>query len=232
MKNYILQIDTATEVCSVAVSQNGQVLAHVEANEPNIHASKLTIYIEEMMQSVGVEFSDLCAIAVSMGPGSYTGLRIGVSTAKGLCYALDIPLIGINTLESIFEGYASQNTLQTSSVYIPMLDARRMEVYMSAFDSKKKIIQETQAVIVEKDTFDVFKPSQVVLIGSGAAKLKDLFRDSEQVHLDASYKHSAAYLSGKAFERFEQNKFEDLICFEPYYLKEFIATTNKKPILG
>ncbi len=230
MRNYILQIDTATEVCSVSISTEGKLLAELTAEEKNMHASGLTVCIDRLLKSVSLDYADLSAVAVSMGPGSYTGLRIGVSTAKGLCYALDIPLLGVNTLESMYEGYIAKRTGEDNLVYIPMLDARRMEVYMAAFDEQKNCLQKTEAVIVDVNTFDVFAPKNVVLFGSGANKLQELFEGNVQVKIDREYQHSSAYLSGIAFRKFQSKEVEDLIYFEPLYLKEFVATVSKKLI--
>lgn len=226
--NFILQIDTATEICSVSLSSNGVVLAEKSAEEINMHASSLTLYIDLLLAEQEVAYSDLSAVAVSMGPGSYTGLRIGVSTAKGLCYALDIPLLGINTLESMFAGFAQNNTLEDGTLYIPMLDARRMEVYRSVFNSDEHLLENTAAVIVDADTFLSYLPNQVVLFGSGAAKLASLFQDDEKVIIDYDFFHSSAYMAQLANAKLENREFEDLIYFEPFYLKEFVASTPKK----
>lgn len=228
MSNYILQIDTATEICSVSISRNGEFLAEKSSNEANMHASALTGYISLLLSELNLSFSDLSAIAVSMGPGSYTGLRIGVSTAKGLCYALNIPLLGINTLEAMFEGYALTCALQENSMYVPMLDARRMEVYMSIFDNSGRNVKETAAVIIEKDTFDAFKFNQIVLFGSGAIKLGSLFAECKNIKIDTNYRHSSAYLSTLAYRKLQSGIVEDLIYFEPFYLKEFVASIPKK----
>lgn len=230
MCSYILQIDTATEVCSVSLSNNGKLFAELTAEERNMHASGLTVCIDRLLKSVSLDYADLSAVAVSMGPGSYTGLRIGVSTAKGMCYALDIPLLGVNTLESMYEGYIAKNETKDNFVYIPMLDARRMEVYMAVFDDQKNCLQKTEAVIVDADTFDIFAPKNVVLFGSGANKFQELFEGSAQVKIDTEYQHSSAYLSTIAFQKFQNKEVEDLIYFEPFYLKEFVATVSKKLI--
>lgn len=227
MSTYILQIDTATEVCSVSLSLDGQVIHKMEATEPNLHASKLTVFIDELLRNAKWSYADLSAVAVSKGPGSYTGLRIGVSTAKGLCYALDIPLLAVNTLASMFKGYASTYGLADNSLYVPMLDARRMEVYMMVYNHHGEVLQPTEAVIMDVDTFQPFANQKIILFGSGALKLKDLYSQSAPVQVDTSYKHSSSYLAESAFEKFEKQDFEDLIYFEPFYLKEFIATTPK-----
>lgn len=228
--SYILQIDTATEICSVSLSSNGVLLAEKSAKEANMHASALTTYIDQLLAECQVTYENLSAVAVSMGPGSYTGLRIGVSTAKGLCYALDIPLLGINTLESMFMGYAQSNTLEGGKLYIPVLDARRMEVYRAVFNRDQEMVDPTAAIIVEADTFSIYLPDHMVLFGPGAAKLQDLFASQENVSVDTSYVHSSAYMASLANKRLQSGMVEDLIYFEPFYLKEFVATTPKKLI--
>jgi len=150
----ILLLETATSRCSVALSENGIIIAHKEASERNIHASHITLFIEELMINSGKNYSDLNAVAVSKGPGSYTGLRIGVSTAKGLCYALDIPLLGIETLEAMSAGLLAQNDLQDSDLLVPMIDARRMEVYTGIFDKDLNVHEPVSAKIVDSSSFD------------------------------------------------------------------------------
>src|SRR6476661_4332435 len=154
----ILLLETATSVCSVAVAEDGKLLAIHEESEKNIHATHLTLFIENVMQQAGRSLSDLDAIAVSMGPGSYTGLRIGVSTAKGLCYAMDKPLIGINTLESMAAVIANSST----SLYVPMIDARRMEVYTAVYDADLKEILPTQAMILDEQSFAALSGDLVI----------------------------------------------------------------------
>lgn len=229
LKSYILQIDTATEICSVSVSCNGLVIDQIEAQEPNLHASKLTIFIDELLSKIGIGYSDLAAVCVSKGPGSYTGLRIGVSTAKGLCYALDIPLLAINTLDMMYYGVdKSKGTVST--VYVPMLDARRMEVYLEIFDAEGTLLRETEAVIVDEDTFNTYSDNHLVLFGSGASKLQGLFGEKGSITIDNDFKHSSIYMSSLAHQKLSNNEVEDLIYFEPFYLKEFIATVSKKLI--
>lgn len=230
MSNYVLQIDTATEVCSVSVSVDGKLLAELSAEENNVHASALTVCIDRLLASLTLTYADLTAVAVSMGPGSYTGLRIGVSTAKGLCYALDIPLIGVNTLESMYAGYVSEHGADEGTIYIPMLDARRMEVYRAVFDAAGHCLHKTEAVIVDVDTFEAFSSNRVVLFGSGANKLQELLAKSENIKIDTNYQHSSAFLSSVAFRRLQNKEIEDLVYFEPFYLKEFVAGVPKKLI--
>lgn len=226
MQSYILQIDTATEICSVSVSLNGNTLNSFEASESNVHASKLTLIIDKILQDSGISYGDLSAVCVSKGPGSYTGLRIGVSSAKGLCYGLDIPLLAINTLDMMFLGYNKSTDEET--IYVPMLDARRMEVYLEIFDANGVLLVPTQAKIIDSSSFEDFADRKLVLFGSGAAKLKETFSESSNIFIDVNFQHSSSNMSQLAFSKFNNNDFEDLVYFEPYYLKEFIATTPKK----
>ncbi|WP_312332057.1 tRNA (adenosine(37)-N6)-threonylcarbamoyltransferase complex dimerization subunit type 1 TsaB [Sphingobacterium sp.] len=232
MNNLILQIDTSTTVCSVALSENGQTLHVINLDEPNAHAAKLTILIEEILKQTGRNMQDLNAVAVSMGPGSYTGLRIGVSTAKGLCYALDIPLIAINTLEALFVGYRSQFGLTVGEAYLPMLDARRMEVYTAVYDHDATLVKATSAEIIDIDYFNglLLDYDRVQLFGAGADKFETLFSSTERVNILSGFKDSAAFLSPLAFEKFERKLFEDVAYFEPFYLKDFVVTTAKKKV--
>ncbi|WP_367211173.1 tRNA (adenosine(37)-N6)-threonylcarbamoyltransferase complex dimerization subunit type 1 TsaB [Sphingobacterium sp. R2] len=232
MNNLILQIDTSTTVCSVALSENGQTLHVINLDEPNAHAAKLTILIEEILKQTSRNMEDLNAVAVSMGPGSYTGLRIGVSTAKGLCYALDIPLIAINTLEALFVGYRSQFGLTVGEAYLPMLDARRMEVYTAVYDHDATLVRATSAEIIDIDYFNglLLDYDRVQLFGAGADKFETLFSSTERVNILSGFKDSAAFLSPLAFEKFERKLFEDVAYFEPFYLKDFVVTTAKKKV--
>lgn len=225
MHRYILQIDTATEVCSVSISLNGKTIHSIEAEEPNLHATQLTLFIDELLRKSDISYADLSAVCVSKGPGSYTGLRIGVSTAKGLCYALDIPLLSINTLDMMFHAYAA--SIKTDIIYVPMLDARRMEVYLQVFDINGLLVP-TEAVIVDENTFQSYADKQVILFGSGAQKLMNLFQHHDGITIDTNFVHSSSYMSELAYNKLNVGDIEDLIYFEPFYLKEFIASTPKK----
>lgn len=232
MNNLILQIDTSTTICSVALSENGQTLQVIDLGEPNAHAAKLTVLIAEILKQTNRTMKDLSAVAVSMGPGSYTGLRIGVSTAKGLCYALDIPLIAINTLEALFLGYKEQFGLKEGEAYLPMLDARRMEVYTAIYDHNAALVKATSAEIIDVDYFNELLSSyrRIHLFGSGADKFEDLFSSTDRVNILAGFKDSAAFLSQLAFDKFQKKQFEDVAYFEPFYLKDFVVTTAKKKV--
>ncbi|NGM60345.1 tRNA (adenosine(37)-N6)-threonylcarbamoyltransferase complex dimerization subunit type 1 TsaB [Sphingobacterium sp. SGG-5] len=233
MRNqYILQIDTATEVCSVSISASGGLIDTITAAEPNEHASKLTLFIDEILRRNNASFSDIVAVAVSMGPGSYTGLRIGVSTAKGICYGLNLPLIAIHTLHSMFDGYQLVQADSSYDLFCPMIDARRMEVYMSIFDKRGDVRFDTSAQIITKDSFEAYNNKKIVLFGSGANKFKELFESDPAIAIDTAYRHSSAYLTRAAWQKYIDRDFEDMIYFEPFYLKEFVATTPKKQNLA
>lgn len=226
----ILQIETATSVCSCALSLQGKTIAIKEIDQINVHIEKLTLLIESLLDEAGYAFRDLEAVAVSMGPGSYTGLRIGVSTAKGLCYALDIPLLAVNTLDAMAQGFIDQYSEHEERVLIcPMIDARRMEVYSAVYDSKLNQIDPVAARIIDGDSFKSLIPSgnTLVLFGDGAEKFTETFLTNEQVIIYKGFVNSAAYLSKLAFEKAKNRDFEDVAYFEPFYLKDFVPTQAK-----
>jgi len=223
----ILLLETATSSCSVALSENGKIIAVKEANEPNIHASHITLFIEELMVKTGKRYSDLSAVAVSKGPGSYTGLRIGVSTAKGLCYALDIPLLGIDTLEAMVSGLLSQNYIQDSDLLIPMIDARRMEVYTGIFQKDLKVLEPVSAKIVDITSFEQFKGKNLILFGDGAGKFRELFSGQSNISF-LEFTNSAKDLNKLAYRKLSNTETENVAYFEPFYLKDFLVTKSTK----
>lgn len=218
---YILHIETSNINCSIAISKDDQLLSIVEKTEANIHASKITLFTEEACKLANIRINDLDAVAVSKGPGSYTGLRIGVSTAKGICYALDIPLIAVDTLK-VLSRAALENYTDSNCVYIPMIDARRMEVYTKVYDVNLNIIQETEALILDDVAFKQFEKfsKKVVLFGDGAEKTKALNALSDCLYLDILYP-SSKYMIKDVYEDYLSKNFEDVAYFEPNYLKEF-----------
>lgn len=225
----LLQIETATQVCSVSVSVNGKTIALKEEAAQNIHAAKLTLFIVEAMQIAGLTYSDLDAIAVSKGPGSYTGLRIGVSTAKGLCFALDKPLIAINTLNMMACGYATNHPDWTGLI-CPMIDARRMEVFTAVFDNELQEVSATHAKIVDENSFQsLLQQNKIAFIGDGAEKCQSSIRHVNAIFYTANF-NSATYMSNLANEAFLAENFEDVAYFEPFYLKDFVFTTPKKKV--
>jgi tRNA threonylcarbamoyladenosine biosynthesis protein TsaB len=221
----ILQLETGTSSCSVALASNGQVLALKEQHEANIHASHLTLFINEVLKVANKNYEDLDAVAVSMGPGSYTGLRIGVSTAKGLCFALDIPLIAVSTLQAMAS--AKQSLANDKNLLCPMIDARRMEVYLAVYNANLSPIEDVKAVILDEHSFDSFADYTLIFLGDGAEKSKDLYSDTERYRFE-SHVNSAADLTSLAFEKFTKGELADLAYFEPYYLKDFMVTQPKK----
>lgn len=222
----ILQLETATPVCSVALSINGKTVAQKEETAHNIHAAKLTLFIEEVMGQAHLTFNDLDAVAVSKGPGSYTGLRIGVSTAKGLCFALDKPLIAINTLKMMAAGFLQQNP-GFKGLICPMIDARRMEVFTGVYDGDLTEIEPTNAKIIDDNSFiDLLAQNDIAFIGNGAEKCQALINHTNAQFLSANF-NSATYMSSLANLAFMDNKFEDVAYFEPFYLKDFVFTTPK-----
>jgi tRNA threonylcarbamoyladenosine biosynthesis protein TsaB len=225
----ILQIETATTVCSVALAENGQVLAFKEADQRNIHAEKITLFIDEVLKSVSKTYADIDAIAVSSGPGSYTGLRIGVSAAKGLSFALDKPLIAVETLQAMANGYAEINDIDSGTLLCPMVDARRMEVFTAVFDEYgDRVIEATSAKIIDEDSFrDLLSTNKVVFFGDGAAKCRSVLGAHANAIIVDDFTNSARYITRKANEKYLAKAFEDVAYFEPYYLKDFIAGKKK-----
>lgn len=225
----ILQIETATQVCSAALSVNGETIALKELAAQNIHAANLTLFIQEVMVRAGLTYADLDAVAVSKGPGSYTGLRIGVSTAKGLCFAIDKPLIGINTLKMMAQGFLAALPDYTGLV-CPMIDARRMEVFTGLYAADLSVVLPVTAKIIDELSYqEELAAQQVTFIGDGAAKCKEAIVSSNAAFSNVNF-NSAASMSKLAFEAFEQQNFEDLAYFEPYYLKDFVVTQAKKKV--
>lgn len=224
----ILNIETATKNCSVSIAEKGEVLSLTELNEGSFsHAEKLHSFILDVLKKSHKTMQDLDAIAVSKGPGSYTGLRIGVSAAKGLCFALDIPLIAISTLSLLIHAISKKEY----DYYIPLLDARRMEVYSAVYNSANEQIRETKAEIIDSTSFSEFlSQGKVCFLGDGAAKCKEFISNENAIFLE-NYFPSASEMAKISFEKFSNKNFEDVAYFEPYYLKDFVAGKPKKPML-
>lgn len=221
----ILQIETTTTNCSVAVSKNGTTVTLKENHEDKYtHAENLHLYIEEALQNASFSLQDIDAIAVSKGPGSYTGLRIGVSAAKGLCFALDKPLISVSTLESL----GRQLTIEEGFL-APMLDARRMEVYTLLADANYQIIKPVWAEVVNENSFqEELTKTKVHFLGNGAPKCKEVITSANAVFHDTILLPSANEMSQIAYQKFKKGNFEDVAYFEPFYLKPFMGTKPKK----
>ena len=220
---YILNIETATKNCSVALAKEGKTIICKEiAEEGYSHAERLHVFIEAIIKEAGIALKDLSAIAVSQGPGSYTGLRIGVSAAKGLCYALDIPLIAVDTLQAL----AAQVTI-SSGLIIPMIDARRMEVYSAIFSPTLEKKREVLAQIIDENSFEDLQET-VYFVGDCAEKCQSVFNKDNYVFLEDIKYPSAKEMSALSYEKFKINDTVDVAYFEPYYLKDFMITAPKK----
>jgi len=225
----VLNIETATPVCSVALGESGSLLGIREMTDGKSHASHLTILITDLLKECGRNLADLAAIAVSKGPGSYTGLRIGVSTAKGLCYALDKPLISVETMHSMANAMAKD--VEASTLLCPMLDARRMEVYAAVYDGELQLLQETDAVIVNEHSFSEFlEKGKVLFFGDGAEKCQDLLGSKSNADFELNYQISASSMVSISAAKFLEGAFEDAAYFEPYYLKDFVAGPPKNDL--
>ncbi|WPO80757.1 tRNA (adenosine(37)-N6)-threonylcarbamoyltransferase complex dimerization subunit type 1 TsaB [Flavobacterium sp. KACC 22761] len=221
--SFILNIETATKNCSVSIAKNGETIICREiAEEGYSHAEKLHVFIEEIIAESNISVQDLVAIAVSQGPGSYTGLRIGVSAAKGLCYALNIPLIAVDTLETL----ASRVSISEGKI-IPMLDARRMEVYNEVFSADLKTERAIQAEVITENSFAEFK-EVLYFVGDCADKCKPVLTKENFVFLEEIKYPSAREMSKISFDKYQKSDTVDVAYFEPYYLKDFMMTLPSK----
>ncbi|MCR4033979.1 MULTISPECIES: tRNA (adenosine(37)-N6)-threonylcarbamoyltransferase complex dimerization subunit type 1 TsaB [Flavobacterium] len=219
----ILNIETATKNCSVSVAKEGKTIFCSElADEGYSHAEKLHVFIEEVIAKADISVQDLKAIAVSQGPGSYTGLRIGVSAAKGLCYALNIPLIAVDTLQSL----ASQAGV-TDGKIIPMLDARRMEVYSEIFNADLTIERGIKAEIIDENSFQEYT-DKLYFVGDCADKCKAVLTKDNFIFLEDIKYPSAQAMSKISFDKYQKSDTVDVAYFEPYYLKDFMITAPSK----
>jgi tRNA threonylcarbamoyladenosine biosynthesis protein TsaB len=219
---FILNIETATKNCSVSLSKNGETIALREiAEEGYSHAEKLHVFIEEIISESTIAFQDLNAIAVSQGPGSYTGLRIGVSSAKGLCYALNIPLIAIDTLQSL----AAQIAISEGRI-IPMIDARRMEVFSAIYDKNLNIVKPVSAEIITEESYKD-NEEQMHFLGDGASKCKELLHKTNFIFHDEIIYPSSQQMSLLSFEKYKKSDTVDVAYFEPLYVKDFMMMKKK-----
>lgn len=222
----ILCLETATPVCSVALNENCCTIAMRETEGQNAHSEKITNFIREVMEVANIGYSQLDAVAVSKGPGSYTGLRIGVSTAKGICYAADLPLMAIDTLEAMAYGMKVKlgSQISDNDLLIPMIDARRMEVYAAVFDANLHKINDTAALVIDENSFeDLQKEHRLWLFGDGAPKLKKVFENQPNISIIDGFKPSAAYMLPLVDKALKEKDFVDVAYFEPFYLKDFVA---------
>lgn len=218
----LLYIETATEICSVALSEGHKLIGLKESSDGNSHSKNLLPFINEMLQDCHKELSQINGVVVSIGPGSYTGLRIGVSTAKGIAYSLNIPIIAINTLTGIAAG-ALEHYQEESIQIIPMIDARRMEVFTTRFDKNLNGLEQVSAVIVDENSFtDVLSDTKVLFCGNGMPKCKELLSKHPNAEF-IDFPVSAKYMIAPALEKWEKQDFADTAYFEPFYLKEYVA---------
>ncbi|MFN4235202.1 MAG: tRNA (adenosine(37)-N6)-threonylcarbamoyltransferase complex dimerization subunit type 1 TsaB [Bacteroidia bacterium] len=223
----ILCIETATKMCSVALYKGENLLAIKEQGGAYAHAENLTVFIQQVISDAQISFNQLSAIAVSKGPGSYTGLRIGVSTAKGLAYALNKPIIGIDTLTSM-ANLARQKINYQNEFLCPMIDARRMEVYCAIFDQNQNIIKPISADIITENVFDKYiGESKIVIFGDGSQKCKELFKNKTNYIFLQDEFISAKGLIIPALKKLNNNELDDVVYFEPFYLKDFISSSSK-----
>jgi tRNA threonylcarbamoyladenosine biosynthesis protein TsaB len=225
----ILCLETSTRSCSVAIGQKGKLFALKESlDEKHSHAENLTLYIEDVCKQANISLKDVDAIAVSKGPGSYTGLRIGVSTAKGLCYALGKPLIALNSLQAMAAGYIHlpSSIRHVPSLFCPMIDARRMEVYCAIYDENLNEIKKTSADIIDEHSFsDLLEKNKIYFFGDGAAKCRSAISHPNAIFTD-DINPSAKSMLPLAEKLFAERKFEDVAYFEPFYLKDFVDTSK------
>ena len=219
---YILNIETATKNCSVTLAKNGVTISYREiAEEGYSHAEKLHVFIEEIISESEITFQDLNAIAVSQGPGSYTGLRIGVSAAKGLCYALNIPLIAIDTLQSL-----AAQIEATDGIIIPMIDARRMEVFSASYDKNLNTLKSVAAEIITEESY-IDQEDEIHFVGDGASKCKAFLNKSNFIFHDEIIYPSAKQMSLLSFEKHKKSDIVDVAYFEPLYVKDFMIMKKK-----
>jgi len=212
----ILHIETATHICSVAISKNGQLLDSIsEISDGYIHGEKLTGFIDELLKRNNIEYKSLSAISVSAGPGSYTGLRIGISTAKGLCFGLNIPIISISSIQSLHE--IAHNKYPEKSIAV-LLDARRMEVYSEIYDASKSVLKKLSADVLSQNSYDEYLP--LTIVGDANPKLKEIWAD-RNLSFDDEVCISATGQVEIAYQKYLAKDFEDLVYFTPNYLKEF-----------
>ncbi len=224
---YILNIETSTKVCGVSLSKDGKLVAFREFGDGNSHSEKLAPIIEDLLTTNKVEHKQLSAIAISKGPGSYTGLRIGTSTAKGLCFGLDIPLIAIGTMESMTAHAKQKYNSDFDGYFRPMIDARRMEVYSQNFDNNKNILNKVEAIIIDETSFaDELEDHKVLFFGDGAMKCADTITHKNAIFFDGT-EASSLGMVGLSYEAFKKEDFVDVAYFEPFYLKEFVAAVSK-----
>ncbi len=227
----IILIETSTALCSVALAEEGAVTAYRESSAPKAHASLTAVFVQEVLQERGIQLSDCDAVCVSMGPGSYTGLRVGVSTAKGLCFGSGKPLIAVGTLDTLVAQASSiviPDLTGDPKFIVPMIDARRMEVYAAVFENGIQITETAPAIIDENSFAEYLEQGPVLFIGDGAGKCADVIKHPNARFCQCHPKASA--MLSPALAAYKEKRFEDVAYFEPFYLKEFVATVSKKKL--
>lgn len=222
----IIFIETSTELCSAAIASDGKIISYKESTKPREHASLTAVFIDEMLKETGMKMSDCSAVCVSMGPGSYTGLRVGVSTAKGLCFGAGIPMLAVGTLDTLV--WQAGDRADYKHI-IPMIDARRMEVYTAVFAPDGKQLTDTEAKIIDADSFsDLLEEGPVLFIGDAAEKCSKVI-----LHPNAHFEQCCPKASSMlipAMAEYKEKRFKDVAYFEPFYLKDFVATTSRKKL--
>lgn len=229
----ILHIETASSVCSAALSRGNALIDIRETIDPRSHASRLSPFIDDLMKSNSIPFSKLDAVSVSLGPGSYTGLRIGVSTAKGIAYRSDVPIIGVLGLQAMACGFIDsyREKIKSGDLLCPMLDARRMEVYSAFYDTNLNMIRDIEADIIDEGSYlDFLEKGRVFFFGEGSNKCREAITHHNAIFIDGVMP-SAKFMIELAEDAFRQNDFVDVAYFEPFYLKDFIATIPKNKII-
>ena len=231
----VICLETATNICSVALCNSAGVITVKESTESKSHASMLTLLIDAVLKENGIKVRDLEAVAVSKGPGSYTGLRIGVSVAKGIAFAASLPLIGIATTLSMFWGisgkWKERPGNEDNTLFCPMIDARRMEVYYAIYDATGSIIKDISAEIINEASFqNIPESDRIIFFGDGAAKCKEVIK-RRNIFVADDFKISASYMHEPVFQSIKNRDFEDVAYFEPFYLKDFTASIPGKNIL-
>ena len=230
----IILIETSTALCSAALAEDGAIVSYKESSAPKAHASLTAVFVQEMLSERGLTISDCDAVCVSMGPGSYTGLRVGVSTAKGLCFGSGKPLLAVGTLDTLVaQAVAERLTVIPGLIgdlrfIIPMVDARRMEVYTAVFDQYRQITETSPMIIDENSFAEQLAEGPCLFIGDGAGKCADVIRHPN-AHFCQCWPKASAMLA-PALAAYKEKRFEDVAYFEPFYLKEFVATVSKKKL--
>ena len=226
---FLLALETSSTVCSVALFKNGQILGISELQIEKSHSSHITVLIQQLLHNCQANLQDLAAVAISGGPGSYTGLRIGSATAKGLCFSLDIPLIEVSTLEAIAAAAIKSTPTPEQFIYCPMIDARRMEVYTYLTNHKLQTLTTVAPVILEKDSFQEYlTKNRILFCGSGALKFQALSEDYENAFFMHHIKPSAGIIGELALVKLKEKIFQNVAYYEPFYLKEVYITSSAK----